>query len=59
MEDRGAVIAAGEDMIESARDVESWLAGPWEERTGWGFSKSIRMPDPNSDVRFTVPDQRI
>lgn len=27
MEDRGAAIAAGENMIESARDIEAWLTG--------------------------------
>ena len=29
IEDRGAAIPAGEDMIAPAGDVESWLAGHW------------------------------
>jgi len=33
MEDRGAAIAAGEDMIKPAGDVETWLAGHGGERT--------------------------
>jgi len=33
MEDRSAAIPAGEDMIEPAGDVESWLAGHGGERT--------------------------
>jgi hypothetical protein len=47
MEDRGAAIAAGEDMIEAAWDVESWLAGHGEERSDWHTNKSLSMPDPN------------
>jgi len=48
MEDRGAAIAAGEDMIEPAGDVEAWLAGHGGERGGWSCNNSIRMPDPPS-----------
>jgi hypothetical protein len=33
MEDRDTAIPAGEDMIEPAGDVESWLAGHGRERS--------------------------
>jgi hypothetical protein len=33
MEDRDTAIHAGEDMIEPAGDVESWLAGHGRERS--------------------------
>jgi hypothetical protein len=44
MEDRGAAIPAGEDMIEPAGDVEAWLAGHGRKRRRWRCNKSIRMP---------------
>jgi hypothetical protein len=31
MEDCGAAIAAGEDVIEPAGEIASWLAGHWGE----------------------------
>lgn len=52
MEDRGAAIAAGEDMIEPAREIESWHAGHGGEHSEWSCNKSIRMPDPNSMLTF-------
>jgi hypothetical protein len=48
MEDRGAAIAASEDMVEPAWEIESWLAGHWGERSGWSYDRSMRMRDPNS-----------
>jgi hypothetical protein len=39
MEDRRAAIPAGEDMMEPARDAESWLAGHGEKRSGWRSNK--------------------
>ena len=34
MEDRGAAIAAGEDVVEPAGNIEAWLAGHWGARAG-------------------------
>ena len=51
MEDRGAAIPAGEDMIEPAGDNEAWLTGDWGRTYNEGMNKSIRMPDPNSTTR--------
>ncbi len=48
MEDRGAAIAAGENMIEPAGDVEAWLAGHAGERSEWCSNQSILVPDLNS-----------
>jgi hypothetical protein len=48
MEDRGAAIAAGEDVIEPAGDVDSWLAGHGAERSEWCSNQSLLVPDSNS-----------
>ncbi len=48
MEDRGEAIAVGEDRIEPAREVESWLVGYAGVRSGWGCNESIYRPNPSS-----------
>lgn len=56
MEDRGAAIAAGEDMIEPAGDVEAWLVGHRGERTvrellsHYACPTPIRVPPSRSRV---------
>jgi len=53
MEDRGAAIAAGEDMMEPASEIESWLAGYYMgERSGRSCNKSMRMPAPDSQLKL-------
>jgi len=41
MEDRGAAIPAGEDMVEPAKGIASWLAGHGGERNGWSCNKGL------------------
>lgn len=45
MEDRGAAIPAGKDMIEPAGNIKSWLAVHGESHSGEQADKSIRMPE--------------
>lgn len=54
--DRGTAIAAGEDRIEVAGDVQAWLAGHGGELSGWGCNESLYRPNPNSLTFSFVPD---